>query len=95
MSHVDSFSTCQNNKNVDREKDLLGHCVVNYTGDWSNDSDLLLACQWPFPVYSATTDPVAHDICIRRRIISRPPGEMASRLTTNQEIAGSTPAVVI
>ena len=25
----------------------------------------------------------------------RPPGEMASRLTTNQEIAGSTPAVVI
>ena len=24
-----------------------------------------------------------------------PPGEMASRLTTNQEIAGSTPAVVI
>ena len=26
---------------------------------------------------------------------SRPPGEMASRLTTNQEIAGSTPAVVI
>ena len=24
----------------------------------------------------------------------RPPGEMASRLTTNQEIAGSTPAVV-
>ena len=27
-------------------------------------------------------------------IKSRPPGEMASRLTTNQEIAGSTPAVV-
>jgi hypothetical protein len=26
MSRVDSFSTCQNNKNVDREKDLLGHC---------------------------------------------------------------------
>ena len=25
----------------------------------------------------------------------RPPGEMASRLTTNQEIAGSIPAVVI
>ena len=29
------------------------------------------------------------------RSIIRPPGEMASRLTTNQEIAGSTPAVVI
>ena len=27
--------------------------------------------------------------------LSWPPGEMASRLTTNQEIAGSTPAVVI
>ena len=27
--------------------------------------------------------------------LSRPPGEMASRLTTNQEIAGSTPAVVM
>ena len=38
---------------------------------------------------------LAHDICKRRRNISRPPGEMASRLTTNQEIAGSTPAVVI
>ena len=29
------------------------------------------------------------------RLYIRPPGEMASRLTTNQEIAGSTPAVVI
>jgi hypothetical protein len=29
------------------------------------------------------------------KITPRPPGEMASRLTTNQEIAGSTPAVVI
>ena len=38
---------------------------------------------------------LAHDICMRRLDISRPPGEMASRLTTNQEIAGSTPAVVI
>ena len=27
-------------------------------------------------------------------VMSRPPGEMASRLTTNQEIAGSIPAVV-
>ena len=30
-----------------------------------------------------------------RRLATRPPGEMASRLTTNQEIAGSIPAVVI
>ena len=37
----------------------------------------------------------ATDICARGASISRPPGEMASRLTTNQEIAGSTPAVVI
>jgi hypothetical protein len=35
------------------------------------------------------------DICEWGAKISRPPGEMASRLTTNQEIAGSTPAVVI
>ena len=28
-------------------------------------------------------------------VIVWPPGEMASRLTTNQEIAGSTPAVVM
>ena len=38
---------------------------------------------------------LAHVISMRSINISRPPGEMASRLTTNQEIAGSTPAVVI
>ena len=32
---------------------------------------------------------------VRPQPALRPPGEMASRLTTNQEIAGSTPAVVI
>ena len=31
---------------------------------------------------------------MKMRHLSWPPGEMASRLTTNQEIAGSTPAVV-
>jgi hypothetical protein len=46
-------------------------------------------------IFSATTDSVAHDIRMMSQNISRPPGEMASRLTTNQEIAGSTPAVVI
>ena len=35
------------------------------------------------------------NMCSALKITSRPPGEMASRLTTNQEIAGSTPAVVI
>ena len=81
-------------------KDSLGHCgvCVRRLG-----LGLLkaLACHvqsnWRhiYLAFSATTDSVAHDICMRWSNISRPPGEMASRLTTNQEIAGSTPAVVI
>ena len=35
------------------------------------------------------------DILTDKAWLTWPPGEMASRLTTNQEIAGSTPAVVI
>ena len=40
-------------------------------------------------------DRASGEDCVDCPSVIWPPGEMASRLTTNQEIAGSTPAVVI
>ena len=42
----------------------------------------------------ASSSALERDVLGQIAILPWPPGEMASRLTTNQEIAGSTPAVV-